>query len=335
MAATVLLLLVGCATIQTGTGLGDGRFEFGLIGDQQYTPEMEAQFPNVIEAMDAADLAFVVHDGDFKAGATPCSDATFIQRKEVFQTSKHPFVYTPGDNEWTDCHAQSTGSFDPRERLAKLRELFFQGNESLGRRTLRLTRQSEDPQYAKFRENVRWVYGGVLFVTLHVVGSNNNLGRTRDMDAEYAERNAADLVWLRQAFELAKRDSRRAIMLIAQANPGFENRWDARKLASTFDSMARPPEPKVRTGFDEFLAALEVGTLGFGRPVVLVHGDTHHFRIDKPLVGSTSKRVIENFTRVETFGSPDAHWVRVIVDPSDPNVFTFKPEIVKKNLVTH
>ena len=77
--------------------------------------------------------------------------------------------------------------------------MFFQGDQSLGRRTIRLTRQSEDTRYAKFRENVRWTQGDVLFVTLHVIGSNNNLGRTPEMDAEYSERNAANLAWMRQA----------------------------------------------------------------------------------------------------------------------------------------
>ena len=65
---------------------------------------------------------------------------------------------------------------------------------------------SEEARYARFRENVRWTYGGALFVTLHVIGSNNNLGRTPVMDAEYAERTAANLAWMRQAFDLATRE---------------------------------------------------------------------------------------------------------------------------------
>ena len=46
-------------------------------------------------------------------------------------------------------------AYGPLERLAKLRQMFFQGDQSLGRCTLRLMRQSEDTRYAKFRENVR------------------------------------------------------------------------------------------------------------------------------------------------------------------------------------
>jgi hypothetical protein len=81
------------------------------------------------------------------------------------------------------------------------------------------------------------------------------------------------------------------------------------------------------------LAALEQETVAFGKPVVLVHGDSHYFRIDKPL--TRGGRRLENFTRVETFGNPDVHWLRVTVDPNDPNVFTFRQQIVRNNLVKH
>src|SRR5215813_13765794 len=76
-------------------------------------------------------------------------------------------------------------------------------------------------------------------------------------------------------------------------------------------------------------------TVTFGKLVVYVHGDTHIYRVDKPLFGSTSRRSIENFTRVATFGYPDTHWVRAIIDPKDPQVLSFRQEIVKENLVNH
>ena len=95
------------------------------------------------------------------------------------------------------------------------------------------------------------------------------------------------------------------------------------------------PENTEFSGYSDFLVALETEVLAFDKPVVFVHGDTHYFRVDQPLFSTTRKRLIEHFTRVETFGSPNVYWVRVIVDPSDPQVFTFKPEIVRKNLVKH
>jgi hypothetical protein len=83
------------------------------------------------------------------------------------------------------------------------------------------------------------------------------------------------------------------------------------------------------------LQVLEQESLTFAKPVVLVHGDSHYFRIDQPLLGSRSKRRIENFTRVETFGNPDVHWLKASVDSRDPNVFTFRPQYVRKNLLKH
>jgi hypothetical protein len=316
------------------------RFEIGLIGDLPYTAEDDAKFPHLMQAMNEANLAFVVHVGDIehdprgykvnKTGTMPCTDEAFAQRKALFHTSTHPFILTPGDNDWTDCR-YAEPSLDPLERLTKLRAVFFQGDQSFGQRTLPLTRQSTDPQYATFRENVRWTYGEVLFVTLHIVGSNNNLGYTPENDAEYAARTAANLVWLKQAFELAKRNAHKGIMILTQANPYFEDHWGERRQRSLHIA---PSDPKP-TGYGDILKALEAEVLAFDKPVALVQGDTHYFRIDKPLFSTTKQRMIEHFTRVEVFGTPNVHWVRGIIDANDPQVFTFKPEIVQKNLVNH
>jgi hypothetical protein len=345
MVSCGLLFLTGSASILGGGELQSARLEFALIGDMPYDARHEQEFAHVMQDINAADVAFVVHNGDFwwdgvgwteqAGGHPPCSDETFQDRLGLAQRSRHPFIFTPGDNDWTDCHRAKPRTYDPLERLTKLRQLFFQGDQSLGQRTMRLTRQSDDPQYAQFRENMRWTSGEVLFVTLHMVGSNNNLGRTPEMDAEYAERNAANLAWMRQAFEMATRSGSKALMIMAQANPRFENAWPSviQQRYMLGGLGLKSPETRRATGFDDFLTALEKETVAFGKPVVYVHGDTHLFRVDKPLVGSTSRRIVENFTRVETFGYPDTHWVRAIVDPGDPQVFSFRQEIVKANLV--
>lgn len=351
----ILILVASCcgllpsagATMQRQRQVRALRFEVGLIGDMPYDARHEREFASVMKALDAADLAFVVHNGDFwwdgnewtdeAGGRPPCSDEAFQDRLALARRSRHPFVFVAGDNEWTDCHRAKPRPYDPLERLAKLRRMFFPDGQSLGRRTLRLTRQSGDARYASFRENARWVYGDVVFVTLHVVGSNNNLGRTPEMDAEHAERMAANLAWMRQAFDVAVRGGSPAVMIIAQANPRFETSWPAimQQRYMLAGLGFKSPETRRPTGFDGFLAALEKQTVAFGKPVVYVHGDSHLFRIDKPLVGSSSRRIIENFTRVETFGHPYAHWVRAVVDPRDPGVFTFREEIVPANVVGH
>jgi hypothetical protein len=290
---------------------GNGSFSFGLIGDMPYGPEGELKFPNVIADINGdRTLAFVAHDGDIKNGSSVCSDEMFANRLERFNEIAHPVIYVPGDNEWTDCHRANNGAYDPLERLAFLRSMFFATSQSLGQRTLTLERQN-----AIFPENVRWVVKNVMFAGLHIVGSNNNLGRTPEADAEYAARNSATLAWLHETFAAARQQEARAVMLVIQANPGFE-------LA-----------PSARTGFNDFLTALEAETITFGRPVVLVHGDSHYFRIDKPMIGTRSRRRVENFTRVETFGENDNHWLHVTVEPTSPNVFLFDQRIVAANLI--
>jgi hypothetical protein len=348
LTVSYLILLFSSGAISQGGREAPGtRFEFALIGDMPYDGRQEKEFANLMREIDAADLAFVVHDGDFwydgsawteqLGGLPPCGDETFKHRLGLAQSSKHPFIFVAGDNEWADCHRAKPRAYDPFERLAKLRQMFFHGDQSLGQRTIRLTRQSEDSRYANFRENVRWTQDDVMFATLHVIGSNNNLGRTPEMDAEYSERNAANLAWMRQTFDLATRSGSRAIMIVAQADPRFENTWPGYvQQRYMLEGLAlKSPETRRATGFDDFLAALEKETVAFGKPVVYVHGDTHIFRVDKPLFSSTSRRTIENFTRVETIGYPDTHWVRAIVDPKEPNVFSFRLEIVAANRVKH
>lgn len=321
--------------------------EFALIGDMPYNASQKKEFARLMNDINNEDLAFVIHNGDFwfdgiawkdnSKGLPPCADETFKDRLELTSKSKHPYVLTPGDNDWTDCHRAKPVAFDPINRLNKLRKMFFNGNDSLGQRKMHLTRQSNNPKYRKFPENVRWNFGGVQFVTLHMTGSNNNLGRTPEMNEEYKERNAANLSWMKEAFKLAKNSGSRAIMIISQANPQFENNWSGklRKRYLLGGLGIKPNSDKRSTGFDDFLSALEKETLAFKKPVVFVHGDTHTFRIDKPLTGTKSQRMIENFTRVETFGFKNTHWIRAIISPSDPNVFQFRQEIVKENIAKH
>lgn len=341
------LAATGYAGTQNKGAMQDGPVDFALIGDMPYDEKQTAEFARVMDEINAADLAFVIHAGDFwfdgiawkqaTGGLPPCADETIADRMGLTRKSRHPFILVLGDNEWSDCFRSKPRVYDPLERLAKLRQVFYQGDRSLGRHTIRLTRQSDDARYAKFRENVRWTYAGVQFMTLHMVGNNNNLGRSPELDAEYAERNAANLAWMKETFDLATRNGSRAVMIVAQANPHFETTWSA-KVQGRYMLKGlgmKPPKQRRASGFDEFLEMLEIETLAFEKPVVYVHGDTHTFRVDKPLFGAASRRLIGNFTRVETFGWPDTHWVRITIDPGDPNVFRFRQEIVEQNLAKH
>lgn len=301
---SLLLALAGAASAQP--------VAFGLFGDTPYSHWERQRLPELMSEMDGEDLAFVVHDGDIKSGGSVCSDEVLRDMLGVFQASKTPLVYVPGDNEWTDCHRKSNGGYDPLERLAKLRELFFAGETALGQRTLPLERQSRNPVFASYRENVRWEVGGALFVGLNLPGSENNYhGATHNGGPvpEFVERSAANRAWLAQAFAQARAKKLAGILIVIQANPGFE--------AFSAD--------RTRPGYREFLMQLRAETQAFAGRVVLVHGDTHWHRIDQPMLDVAGKEWLNNFTRVETFGSPFMGWIKATVDAADPQVFRFSP----------
>src|SRR5918999_999921 len=315
LAWLLVVLLSGCAS---------GRFDFALVGDQQYDAESEAQFPRLLADIDRAEVHFVVHVGDFKPGTTvPCTDELLRGRKAQLDASRHPLIYTPGDNDWTDCHNPKAGGFVPEERLSALRRIFFADRPSLGRRKLELERQPQFP------ENARWRRGGVVFLTLHIVGSNNNL----DNAEEYRGRMAANVAWMREAFALAKAENAAAVAIFTQANPRFERSYPGGRVTA----LSIGPPPKTPSGFAGFLSILEKEVLAFGKPVLFLHGDTHYLRIDKPLFragefgGGDRGRQIESFTRVEIYGYPEAHWLRVGVDARNASVFTFTEQIVESN----
>ena len=323
----------------------DRAFQFALIGDTGYSAKGIEEFKRMLAALNRTELAFVIHVGDFQAdpraynpnpaiGPMPCIDERYKDVYDSFQSVTHPFILTPGDNDWTDCHRLQARKVDPLELLAKVRTMFFPEGRSLGQHSIAIQSQRADPTHAKFLENLRWSMDGVTFATLHIVGSNDNFGRTPEMDAEHIERKAANMVWMKQAFAAAKADRSRGLVLMTQANPGFENHWPAGAKQRYFALFrgVRPPDPAQPTGYDDYIKTLAEEMEGYDKPVAFLHGDTHLHRIDKPLYSKKTNRIFENFTRVETFGNPDTHWVRISVDPADPQLFSFKAEIIPENV---
>lgn len=339
-AALMLTAVAGGAVAQ------ERAFDFGLIGDMPYTRVQEIEYQRVLKALNATDLAFVAHIGDFQFDATPynrnpavaampCVDDNYKAVHDSFQSIRHAFILTPGDNDWSDCWPLEARKVDPLELLAKVRTVFFPEGLSLGQKPMAVRHQSADPNFSKFRENLRWSIGGVTFVTAHIVGSNDNFGRTPEMDAEHLERKAANIAWLKQTFAEAKAAGSRGVVILTQANPGFENYWPANARTRYFLPFVPrgQPVPSRPLAFGDYVQALSEELESYDKPVAFLHGDTHLFRIDKPLYSKKTNRLFENFARVETFGWPDSHWVRISVDPADPQLFRFKAEIVPENVV--
>ncbi len=290
-----LFKLIGAAAIWAALcgSVAAADFTFAAFGDTPYTREEEARFPGLIAEMNREDLAFVVHIGDFKSANARCSDELYLQRRDWFDYFHHPFVFVPGDNEWADCGRFSAGGYDPLERLRKLRELFFKGEESLGQRRINLARQLPD-----YPEHARWRHDNVLFVTLNVPGPDNN---ARLMPEEFRHRSAAMGDWLEQSFNLARGNGLRAVVVLMQANP-----WNS---------------PTSRYfGFRELLSTLTRQAREFDGEVLLVHGDTHRYRVDHPLRDPANGTLLANFMRVEVFGYPTMNWVRIRVAERDGRV---------------
>jgi hypothetical protein len=324
----------------------DRAFAFALIGDMPYSKAEEKEFANLVAVLNNANLAFVVHVGDMQQDARrydpatttmPCNDDYDKWTLGMFQSIGYPVIVTPGDNDWTDCHYLSTPRVDPLERLAKVRAAFFPEGKSLGQSPIAVESQANDQQNAKFVENLRFSMDGVMFATLHIVGSNDNCCRTPEMDSEYRERKAANIAWMKAVFTKAKAEQSRGLVLMTQANPFFENHWPQRSksIYLTMIPGTKGPEQTQPTAFDDYIATLTEEMEGYDKPVAYLHGDTHRFRIDHSLFSEKTNRRFENFIRVETYGSPDIHWVKVTINPADPMLFHFDGQIVPANVANH
>ncbi len=313
-------------------GLGRS-YTVGLFGDMPYGAAGRIEYPRLLADMNRAAPAFAIFDGDLKAGGDgQCTDQLYTQSRDWFNSLRFPVVVTPGDNDWTDCwgrYGPGTGGYDAEERLAFERKTFFSTDRTLGARPMRVERESGEPGYSAYVENARWVAGPVLYLTLNFQGSNDNLphagvdGETRPdaeiarQTAEHNAREAANIHWLQESFAKAKQIGAKGVVVTFQADPDFNNEY---KL-----------QPPQYDGLTDITAELRRQVLGYGGQTLLVHGDSHYFKLDKPL-NYDNGEVIERFTRLETFGATNTHWVSLTVDPHDPQLFELRPQIVPGNV---
>ena len=313
LANLVLLSLLFLAFTAYGESI-----RFVALGDMPYSlPKDFVRYERLIKAINADQPAFSIFVGDTKSGETPCTDEYMEKTTGYFNSFDAPLIYSIGDNEWTDCHRTLAGSYDPIERLDRIRKTQFADQHSFGKRRMTLTRQSDVmPQFAKFVENSLWVKGKFVFVSLHIPGSNNNYERTPASTQEYLERNTANLAWIEYAFQLAQKKSAAGIVFAFQADmfyspPGVVNNQNS----GFVDTL------------NQFRSMAEKTTL----PILLIHGDSHRLRIDQPLLDS-SRRVLENVYRLEVMGADEVQAVEVTVDDSKSSPFSFRPLLVPENL---
>jgi hypothetical protein len=287
------------ATVQPPATANSGSFSFALVGDTPYSSRDEHWIAQILSSLDRK-LRFVVHIGDIKASWESCEDALLTRRRDLLENaSTVPLIYVPGDNEWTDCARGLGLGYKPLERLATLRRLFFQREASAASRYTVALESQDDPQ-GRWPENRRWHTEGTLFVTLNRPGGVDLQHIEPKLGQALAALEQANERWLTQA--LAQVDPGQLVVILAHADPLFEHDRPGR-AADPDDAHAHFRQVLRR------LCARHTGT------VLLIHGDTHRFRHDQPLLDEKGGTV-PNFWRVESFGWPySAAWVSIDVHP--------------------
>lgn len=292
-----LLLIVLCA-------MPAGAQRIIAFGDMPYRAEDAAAFAALTAQIDALAPGLVIHLGDTKAADTPCDDATLARQRDVLEAFAAPTLYTPGDNEWTDCHTQGAGGYDPLERLAHLRATYFSDPaRSFGAAPLAVRHQGA----AGYPENVRLLLGAVMVMTVHVVGSNNGLRATQPgVAAEMFARDAANRAWLAQGFAAARAADAQAVIVALHAD------------------MFGPGSGLPGSGYGPFAEALRAEASAWGLPVLLIYGDSHRLQLHRPY-----PRAAPNLLALQSFGGRHLHAVEITFTPGTagraPQGFSVRP----------
>ena len=316
--AAATLLFTGMAGVPAD--LGATRVQpivLAVIGDTPYGADQTSPtaFPRLVTAVNADPaVSTVMHLGDFKNGSSRCSRAYFWSVQAQFNSFADPLVFTPGDNDWTDCHKAAAGAYVPTERLARLREIFYPSpGWTLGRNPIQVVPQSLSPGHGAFVENVRWEQSGVVFAAVHVVGSNNGLAtwfdgvetpaQTAERLGEVNARTEASVAWVDAVFDRARDTNAAAVVLGMQADP-----WDPTSLVQGY-SLA---------GSDRVTRQVAERAATFGNPVIWLQGDSHKFKVDRPLATGDALHEVTtlapNVTRIVVEGETTAEWLKLTIE---------------------
>lgn len=297
-------------------------YTFAVIGDIPYGAAQIANFPKVIAQINADPaVQWVDHLGDIKDGSSVCSDAYFQMIKAEFDKFVDPLVYTVGDNEWTDCHRPNNGGYNPLERLAKIRQVFFpHPDHTLGQQSAHVFSQAD----RGIPEDVQWERADVAFAAVDVVGSNNSMAPwtgqtapTPEQAAEVRARTAAVLQEIQGTFAQARAHHDKAVTLLMQAD--------------MFDPTVSNPSFADYSAFQPIVATIARESAGFPGPVYLFNGDSHVYNSDQPLAAGSKwlsfygiTQPAPNLSRVTVDGSTNVNnYLRVTVQHRGPQVLTW------------
>jgi hypothetical protein len=272
-------------------------------------------------------VGLVAHVGDIHSGSQRCTVAYDQSVADMWKAFADPLVYTPGDNEWSDCQKTkelpgSDFGGDPLQNLAAVRSIFFpRVGYTIGGPPMQVLSQAQvatgtDSNYI---ENVMWGQSQTLFVTLNIPGGSNNdadnwygLPRTQAQTDEIVQRTQADLDWLNQSFAQAGADGVRSVVILEQADM-----WDLD--GKTPDHIAN---------YKQFIDSIASHTLAFGKPVLLANGDSHKYRSDNPLVPSAPCVIETGTPDTSTTTCPDDAYANQAANGGTYNVPNFHRIVV-------
>ena len=349
-ATLVPLALTGAAQAEQHRETAKSPFSFAVYGDAPYgtsptdTSETDAT-PAFIKAVNAdPKVSRVVHVGDIHSGSQYCTQAYDQQIAGLWAGFVDPMVYTPGDNEWTDCHKAkegggkynaTTGQVDfvkdaqgnltnyaggnPVDNLALVRSIFFPtAGRTLGKNSAKVLSQAQvaspaHPTDRQYVENVVWQQRGFVFATANVPGGSNNdadpwygaPSASPQQLTEQANRSGAAQRWISRAFSTAKLGRAQGLVLILQADM-----WDR-------DGGA---DNSHLTNYESLISMIAARAKSFGKPVLLLNGDSHTYRSDNPLqqgsacVGDDDVCAYDAWQSHPTYDVPNFH--RIVVHGS-------------------
>jgi hypothetical protein len=336
--ATISLLLLGTPAMANPNPLvplGKTASTVAVFGDAPYgttptdTSELVAT-PAFIDAVNAdPDVSLVMHVGDIHSGKQYCTQDYDQSIYDLWSAFADPLVYTPGDNEWADCHKAAEGgnvivnnqpvdyeNGDPVKNLALVRQIFFAvPGLSLGQHPRPVLSQAQLPDFAhptdqNYVENVMWVQSRILIVTINLPGGSNNdadvwygaATATAAQINEAAERTGADLRWLDLAFTVAQWNQLEGVIIMTQADM-----WDPEKGAVH------------QTNYEPIIKNVADHTKALGKSVLMLNGDSHVYQSNNPLTPANAMHPgydVPNFHRVVVHGSTfPLEYLKLVIDP--------------------
>ncbi|RJG11529.1 hypothetical protein [Massilia cavernae] len=189
---------------------------FGVIGHSFAKDGGDERLKQAIHDSSEPSPDFVVVVG-IKAAGEPCSDKLYMARRKLIEAAKRPMIVMPAASDWSGCK-NSNGRTAAIERLNRVRELYYPEPESLGRRKLDLTRQSANAKFRSYAENVYWIVGDVLYVTVNLPANNNHYLPEAGRNSEFEDRLVANRFWLNRVFSLAKSKKLDAVVLFSEGD---------------------------------------------------------------------------------------------------------------------